>query len=409
MSDLKQPSDNENSSNNDIVHPASEVQKLKPIILIIVIAAFMVILVMIIFNIFNTKKKSKPVTPPPNTVASSNTNKWFENAHVQKPVIPMPVVALVKNASEVVASSPVSNQMMPQGDQQISHLTQEEQQAAQDLRASMKAPLGSNELTPQSNNSQIGGGNAASHTGSGDLPKGQDTSGLPKDDQSMTAEKRAFVKNNTDISANVLSTSLNNPMSEYVLAFGSEIPAILDKEINSELPGQIYGHVSRDVYDSTTHSILLIPAGSNLVGSYDSAISYGQTRLLVAWKRINYPNGQWMDIQGMGGADPVGAGFGDQVDNHYWQILGATLITSVLAAGAQLSQPQQSNALEAPSTGQILGQSVGTQISSTGTQLVQKAINLQPTIHIRAGFEFTVEVNKDIIFPSPYLGNSNKN
>ena len=100
---------------------------------------------------------------------------------------------------------------------------------------------------------------------------------------------------------------------------------------------------------------------------------------------------------------------GDQVDNHYWRIFGATLLTSVLATGAQLSQPQQSNALQSPGIGQTLGQSVGTQIASTGTMLLQKNINIQPTLHIRAGFEFTVEVNKDIIFPKSYTGNSHKN
>lgn len=303
------------------------------------------------------------------------------------------------------SSAPITNKVgesKPQVQQATNPAAQ--QQLEQELRTSMRAPI--TQLTPQGGTSNSGGGSG----GSASAPAtSQGDSGLPKDDQGLTAEKRSFIKSQNNLANNVLSTSLSDPVAALVLAMGTKIPAQLDQEINSDLPGQIYGHVSRDVFDSRTHSKLLIPAGSNLVGSYDSAIAYGQERLLVAWKRVNLPNGQWIDIQGMGGADPLGAGFGDQVDNHYWRIFGATFLTSVLAAGPQLAQPQQSNALQAPGVGQTLAQSAGTQIANTGTMLLQKNINIQPTIHIRAGFEFTVEVNKDIVFDRDYTANKNKN
>ncbi|MDQ5921824.1 MAG: type secretion system protein TrbI [Pseudomonadota bacterium] len=255
---------------------------------------------------------------------------------------------------------------------------QEDPVDARGLAARMKTPLSSNMLVPPS--------------GSTNLSSKLDSS-IPRANEP---------------SSDVLSSGLSDPVAPLVLSMGTKLPAQLDQEINSDLPGQIYGHVSHDVYDSRTHSHLLIPAGSNLVGTYDSTIAYGQERLLVAWKRVNLPNGQWINLQGMGGADPVGAGFGDKVDNHYWRIFGATFLTSVLAAGAQLSQPQQSDALQSPGVGQTLGQSVGTQIAATGTMLAQKNINIQPTIHIRSGFEFTVEVNKDMVFSTEYTANGNK-
>lgn len=397
------------SSLENTEHPAAGVQKLRPAILIIIVIAVLLMIIMIIFNIFNVKKKQKTTLSPGVGVGGTQSNKWYEHKKIIKTVASTPTLALLKNSDGTAASAPIATQLSPAVTQQISQKTQDEAKEAEALKDSMKAGIGSNELTPSSKSNGAEKSSSDVGTSGGALNSGsKDTSGLPKDDQNMTAEKRDYIKNNSEMSANVLSTIVNNPVTSLALSMGTLIPAILDKEINSELPGQIYGHVSRDVYDSRTHGKLLIPAGSNLVGNYDSAISYGQTRLLVAWKRVNFPNGQWLDIQGMGGADPVGTGFGDQVDNHYWQILGATLITSVLAAGPQLAQPQQSNALQAPGVGQTLGQSVGTQISSTGTQLVQKAINLQPTIHIRAGFEFAVEVNKDIAFAAPYTGNTNK-
>ena len=275
-------------------------------------------------------------------------------------------------------------------------------QAANDLKAAMRAPI--TQLTPTASN---GGGSGGTQSSS---PTGTQDSSLPKDDQNMTSEKRDFIKAQSQLSeGNVLSTSVNSPVSKLVLAMGTKIPSLLDQEINSDLPGQIYGHVARDVYDSRTHSNILIPAGSNLVGTYDSAIAYGQERLLVAWKRVNFPNGQWLDIQGMGGAGADGAGFADKVDNHYDKIVGATALISILAAGAQLSQPQQSNVLQAPGIGQTMAQSAGTSITQVGTSIVQKDLNLQPTLHIRPGYEFSVEVTRDIRFPNAYTGNSNKN
>lgn len=273
--------------------------------------------------------------------------------------------------------------------------------------AAMKAPLSSNQLLPGGNAKDgVGAGGAGSNTQSSAT---KDDSGLPQDDPNQVAEKRSFVKANSVPSANILLNSVNKPIAKLVLSMGTKIPAQIDQDINSDLPGQIYAHVSRDVYDSRTHSSLLIPAGSNLVGTYDSSIAYGQERLLVAWSRINFPNGQTLDLGGMGGADAIGAGFGDKVDNHYDRIAGATTIISILAAGAQLAQPQQTNALQAPGVAQTLGQSVGTQIAQTGTSLLQKDLNLKPTLHIRPGFECTVEVNKDIIFSTSYTANLNKN
>lgn len=341
--------------------------------------------------------------PQKNSAIASNDNQNYAKNDSNNFTDVNDIVSIKKSA---ISSAPVLGLSTIGANMVISTDTPSHSAQAQELKAAMKAPLGSNQITPSSSNT--GGGSGGLGISAANIPPAQD-SGLPNDDQNMNAEKRNFVKSNSEASVNIMSNTVQNQIAALVLSMGTKIPAQLDQEINSDLPGQIYGHVSRDVYDSRTHSKLLIPAGSNLVGTYDSALAYGQERLLVAWRRVNFPNGKWLDLPGLGGADPVGAGFGDQVDNHYWRIFGATLFTSVLAAGAQLSQPQQSDALQSPGVGQTLGQSVGTQIANTGTMLLQKNINIKPTLHIRAGFEFTVEVNKDIVFNSAYTGNQSKN
>lgn len=378
----------------------------------------------IVYNLIQASKKPKttstePVATQPASIA------WYRDQKITKQASSQPAYAMIKNAdgSKADASQPMGYQQAQATSNQENQAQQQAladaqaakqaakqaaQQAADDKKAAMQMALSGNAITPQNNGSNAGGGSGGSSAAGGLGGAAPDDSGLPKDDQNQTAEKRKFIAANSNKQSDVLTSTVNDPVAGLVLSWGTLLPAKLDKQINSDLPGQIYGHITRDVYDSRTHSVLLIPAGSELVGNYDSAIAYGQDRLLVAWQRVNFPNGKWLDLQGMGGADPVGAGFGDTVDNHYWRIFGATFLTSVLATGAQLSQPQQTNALQAPSVGQTMGQSVGTQISQTGTMLMQKNINIQPTIIIRAGFDFQVEVNKDIVFTSAYTGNPNK-
>ncbi len=257
--------------------------------------------------------------------------------------------------------------------------------AVEDSSQSMRASINSNALIPQ-------GGTSNDITNS-----------------ALSIKPDTAAKSNSTVNPNPLALQLENPPSNLFLSMGTMLPAKLDRQLNSDIPGQAYAHITINVYDTRTHSQLLIPAGSQLVGNYDSNLTYGQERIAITWRRINFPNGQQLNLPAMGGADPDGSGFGDIVNNHYGRILAATLITSVLSAGAQLAQTQQGNSYQAPGVGQTIGQSVGTQIAQTGIQIVQKSINVQPTIMIRAGFDFQVEVNKDVVFSAAYTANSGNN
>ena len=84
------------------------------------------------------------------------------------------------------------------------------------------------------------------------------------------------------------------------------IPSLLITGINSDLPGQITGQVRTNVYDTATGRYLLIPQGAKIIGVYDSQIAYGQERILIAWKRILFPNGKSIDLEGMPGVDLSG-------------------------------------------------------------------------------------------------------
>lgn len=194
----------------------------------------------------------------------------------------------------------------------------------------------------------------------------------------------------------------NAPLSPYEIKTGTIIPAVMISGINSDLPGEIVGQVSQNVYDTATGNYLLIPQGARLIGEYDSHVTYGQNRVLVVWRRIVFPDASTINLDTMPGTDEAGyAGFHDQVDNHYWRIFGQALLVSAFTAGIELSQPQQSNINAYPSTSQQVSAALGQQMGELGMSVAQRNMDIQPTLKIRPGYRYTVLVNKDIIL-QPY-------
>ncbi|MBU2719386.1 TrbI/VirB10 family protein [Acidithiobacillus ferridurans] len=199
-----------------------------------------------------------------------------------------------------------------------------------------------------------------------------------------------------------LTAHLHKPVSNSELFSGSVIPSVLVTGINSQLPGEITAQVRQNVYNSLNPSEVVIPQGSKLIGVYDSGVQYGQSRVLVAWSRVIYPNGETVDLMGMSGTNGLGeSGFSQITDNHYWKIFGSAFLISLLGAGAQLAQPQQSSALSNPGMGQTATGAISQEMDSVGGDMLQKNLNIAPTLKIRPGYLFNVLVSKTMVLP-PY-------
>lgn len=215
--------------------------------------------------------------------------------------------------------------------------------------------------------------------------------------RSGAAAKESFLSEQTDKTIGYLQQTLNSPISPYEIKAGTVIPAILITGLNSDLPGQVMAQVSRNVYDTATGKFLLIPQGSRLVGTYDSDVEYGQNRALVAWNRLQYPDGRSIQLEGMQGTDAKGyTGFKDKVDNHYFRIFGTALLMSAI-------QATSTHALESAKgntgIGSELQAAASKQFGEVGKAIVEKNLEIAPTIKIRPGYKFTVLVNKDMVLP----------
>lgn len=217
--------------------------------------------------------------------------------------------------------------------------------------------------------------------------------------QNNQSHKVAFLKQST--TKDRINAHLQKPLSKYEINAGTIIPATMMTGINSDLPGNIIAKVSRDVFDTATGNYLLIPQGTTIIGDYDSQISYGQSRVLIAWKRLIFPNGSSFDLAGMPGADLTGmAGLHDQVDHHYTRIFGSALLMSVFGAASQLTQSKSNGDHQTPQ--EMIYAAIGQQISQTGAQMIAKNMNIQPTIKIRPSASFNVLLTRDMVLPSFY-------
>lgn len=211
------------------------------------------------------------------------------------------------------------------------------------------------------------------------------------------AGKREFLRVTADRSTQS-AERLTLPASPYVLQAGSIIPAALITGIRSDLPGQVTAQVTENVYDSPTGRILLIPQGSRLIGTYDSAVSAGQNRVLLAWDRLILPGGRSILLDRQPGADAAGmAGLQDRTNYHWGNLLTATAVSALLGIGTELATDGKSQLIQA------LRYGTQDSVNQTGRQLVQHQMNVAPTLTIRPGYLLRVIITRDLIL-APFAG-----
>jgi type IV secretory pathway VirB10-like protein len=219
-------------------------------------------------------------------------------------------------------------------------------------------------------------------------------------DLNRASEKRDFLKDRGPQSAsqNRLAARREEPSSAFELKASTIIPATMIGGVSSDLPGQILGQVSENVYDTATGRFILIPQGARLVGTYDNGITTGQERVLVAWTRIIFPDASALDLGKMPGADEGGfAGFHDEVDDHFLKVFGNAILLSVMSAGVQLSQGNANNQTSGLTTQQTIAAALGQQLGQLGQETARRNMQVQPTLEIRPGYRFVVMVTKDIV------------
>jgi type IV secretory pathway VirB10-like protein len=208
----------------------------------------------------------------------------------------------------------------------------------------------------------------------------------------------AFV-NQRDESGAVNPHRLQAPASRWQLSAGSVIAASLITGLNSDLPGMVVAQVTENAYDSATGRTLLIPQGARLIGRYDSVVAFGQSRALLVWQRIVFPDGTSIQLNNLPATDAQGyAGVRDRVDFHTWRLLRGIGLSTLLGVGTQLTFGSEEADLV-----RALRESTQQNADRAGQRIVERNLDIQPTIRVRPGFPLRVVVHKDLVL-APWRG-----
>jgi type IV secretion system protein VirB10 len=109
------------------------------------------------------------------------------------------------------------------------------------------------------------------------------------------------------------------------------------------------------------------------------------------------PNGRSIVLERQPGADPEGfTGLEDGVDQHWGRLAIAAALSTALGIGAELGSTSNDSAIVT-----ALRRGGTDSLNQTGQQVVQRNLNIQPTLTVRPGFPVRVIVNRDLVL-APY-------
>jgi len=253
----------------------------------------------------------------------------------------------------------------------------------------------------------LGGGGSLG----GALAGGEDDPAATAGNDPNNAFAAAVIKSNTK-AEKVYATRIGD--LRRTIAQGRLIQATTESVINTELPAPIRAIVSRDTY-AESGTIPLIPKGSRLIGTYNTAVGSGQSRVFIVWTRVIRPDGVDVMINSPG-VDQIGqAGLGGQVDSKFQEIFSRSVLASVVGIGFAIGSDKISGGstttANGPNGSSTTGDAATTatvnarnRLGSTTDGFLQKLIGVSPSILVDQGTPINVFVNRDLIFPAEFVG-----
>lgn len=189
--------------------------------------------------------------------------------------------------------------------------------------------------------------------------------------------------------------------SPYMVMGGTPIPTVILQGAKSDMPGTFRTMVDRDIYDSINGSCKLIPKGTRILGRTNNDVAIGQDLMLMAATRMIFRHSS-MRLDGLTGNDPDGeAGVTADVNNHFFKIFGSTFLIAGVAAWIGHNQSQSSgttiNINGGMSTG--LSEAAAQSLSQTTQTILQRNMNIQPTLRLEPGQRITFITQRDMMLP----------
>ena len=181
----------------------------------------------------------------------------------------------------------------------------------------------------------------------------------------------------------------------YVLFEGTILETVLLNRLNGDFNGPVECLVTNDIY-SHDRQHLLIPSGTKVLGEAKRVDTFGQTRLAVAFHRLIMPDGYSVSLDQFKGMNQIGdVGLRDRVNNHYFKIFGASLAVGAIGGVAEAG----SGGVLTQSGTQSIQQGVGESMGQTSQRILDKFLNILPTVTIREGHRVKIYLSGDLALP----------
>jgi type IV secretion system protein VirB10 len=186
----------------------------------------------------------------------------------------------------------------------------------------------------------------------------------------------------------------------YVIYEGLTMDTILMNRLDGDAPGPVKVMVSSPIY-SHDHQHVLVPDGTVVIGEARKIGSNGfgqQRRMAVLFHRMIMPDGYSVDLDQFHGLDQIGEeGLKDRVNNHYFEIFGTSIALGIISGAGQIAA---GGGTITTSGSQAFTTGAASSVSQSATTVLDRFIQIPPTITIREGHRIKVYFTQDMLLPA---------
>jgi type IV secretion system protein VirB10 len=186
----------------------------------------------------------------------------------------------------------------------------------------------------------------------------------------------------------------------YLVYEGSVLDTVLMNRLDGDAAGPVKVLVSNPLY-SHDHQHVIIPEGTVVLGESKKIGSAGfgqQRRMAVVFHRLIMPDGYSVDLDQFHGLDQIGEeGLKDKVNNHYFEIFGASIALGIIAGAGEIAQ---GGGTISTSGSQAFTTGTAGSVSQSANTILDRFMQIPPTITIREGHRVKIYFTQDMLLPA---------
>jgi len=186
----------------------------------------------------------------------------------------------------------------------------------------------------------------------------------------------------------------------HVIFEGTVLESVLVNRLNGDFAGPVICQTTNDIY-SHDRAELLIPAGTRLLGETKKVSEVGQERLAVIFHRLIMPDGYAVDLDQAPALNQIGeTALHDKVNNHYFKIFGASIAVGAIAGLSSIGTNNSAVTGLPTSNLSAYREGVTASLSQSSLHILDRFLNIPPTITIREGHRVRVFLTQDLMVPA---------